>query len=141
MNVYLDTSVILGAAGNPAEAACQQVVTAVGSGILPGVISAEVLQELLHLAAWHQARTQGLTLVDLTRQVFPHPLPVTGETVARALGLLRGTPKLGIRVAIHAAAMAEAGIREVIAADPEFGLISGIRRFAPADAVSHFRLA
>ncbi len=140
MNVYLDTSVILGAAGQPADPACQQVVTAVGAGILPGVISAEVLQELLHLAAWHQARAQGLTLVELTRQVFPHPLPVTGETVARALGLLRGTPKLGIRVAIHAAAMAEAGIREVIAADPEFGLISGIRRFAPVDAVSHFRL-
>jgi predicted nucleic acid-binding protein len=140
MNVYLDTSVLLGAAGHPAEVFCQQVVTAVGTGILPGVISAEVLQELLHLAAWHQARSQGLTLVELASQVFPHPLPITGDTVARSLGLLRATPKLGIRVAIHAAAMAEAGIRDVIAADPEFGLISGIRRFAPADAVSHFRL-
>jgi predicted nucleic acid-binding protein len=138
---YLDTSVLLSAASASPAAGCQTLVQALGNGVFSATISAEVLQELLHAASWRQARAQGLLLVDLTATLFAHPLPITGTTVVKAAALMRTTPRLGTRVAIHAAAMAEARISDVIALDPEFGLISGVRRLSPEDAVNHYRLA
>ena len=141
MSVYIDTTVLLRAAGDGTEdISCRLLVSAIGDGRLPATISAEVLQELLHTASWRQSRAQGLLLAELAGRLFPHPRPIGGTTVARAAELLRTTPQLGTRVAIHLAAMAEAGIREVIAADAEYGLVSGIRRLDPADAVAVYRL-
>lgn len=143
---YIDTSVLVTAAGVPeptasaTSTACRTLVQAIGNGSLAAAISAEVLQELLHAASWRQARTHGLLLVELVATLFPHPLPISGTTVVKAASLMRATPHLGTRVAIHAAAMSEAQINDVIALDPEFGLISGIRRLSPADAVSQYRL-
>lgn len=145
MRYYLDTTILLHAASSggdadPVRSACQQLVSAVGSGRLEGVISTEVLQELLHTAAWRQARVPGLTLVDLARTLFPHPVAVTSAAVGQAAVLLRGEPRLNTRVALHAAVMAEGGLGEVISTDGEFGLISGIRRWSPVDAVAMLRL-
>ena len=146
MRCYLDTTVLLHAASRPAQEpspvrdACQRLVAAIGDGTVEAAISTEVLQELLHTAAWRQARAQGLALVDLARTLFPHPLVVSAEAVGRAAALLRGEPRLGTRVALHAAVMAEGGLGEVISTDGEFGLVSGIRRLSPLDAVALLRL-
>lgn len=143
MRYYLDTTVLLYAASastGPINTACQQLITAVGAGKLDGVISTEVLQELLHTAAWRQARLPGLTLVDLARSLFPHPLAVSADAVSRAAGLLRDEPRLNTRVALHGAVMAEGDLHEVISSDGEFGLLSGIRRWSPLDAVGMLRL-
>ncbi len=137
---YIDTSILLAAASEGEAEASRRVVAAVGDGRLEGVISAEVLQELLHMASWRQSRAQGLLLVDIAGKLFPHARPVGAATVARAAELLRTTPRLGTRIAIHAAAMAEAGVRDVVSLDPEFGLVSGIRRLDPADAVATYRI-
>ena len=146
MRYYLDTTVLLHAASatTPATAslklACQVLISAVGSGRLDGVISTEVLQELLHTAAWRQARQSGLALVEHARTLFPHPVVVTSQAVGRAALLLREESRLNTRVALHAALMAEGGLSDVISTDGEFGLISGIRRWSPNDAVGLLRL-
>ena len=144
MRLYCDTSVLLYAAGagqdTSASAACRSVIQAVASNAIAGEISTEVLQELLHIASWRQARTQGIELVGLTARIFPYPLPVDGAMAVMAASLLKEHPRLGTRVAIHAAVMKASGIGEVISTDPEFGLISGLRRRSPLDAVRDFRL-
>lgn len=144
MRLYCDTTVLLNAAGaghdTATSAACRTLVRGFAGNVLAGEISTEVLQELLHTAAWRQARSQGIELVELTARIFPHPLPVAGAMVVAAAGLLREHPRLGTRVAIHAAVMLAAGIGDVISTDPEFGLISGVRRRSPVDAVRDFRL-
>jgi len=144
MRLYCDTTVLLHAAGagtdSSVSAACRTLVQGFASNALAGEISTEVLQELLHTAAWRQARSQGIELVELAARIFPHPLPVAGSMVVAAAGLLRDHSRLGTRVAIHAAVMLSAGISEVVSTDPEFGLISGLRRRSPIDAVREFRL-
>lgn len=137
---YIDTSVLLAAAGEGEAEASRRVVAAIGDGRLDGVVSAEVLQELLHMASWRQSRAQGLLLADLAGKLFPHARPVSAGTVLRAAELLRTIPRLGTRIAIHAAAMAEAGVQDVVSLDPEFGLVSGIRRLDPTDAVATYRI-
>lgn len=144
MRCYLDTTILLHAAGSGAEpataAACRTLVQAIGRGTISGDISTEVLQELLHTAAWRQARLQGIELVGLVARIFPHPIPVTGPAIVAAAELLRGHPQLGTRVSIHAAVMQASGITEVVSTDPEFGLISGLRRLSPIDAVRDWRI-
>ena len=151
MRIYCDTTVLLLAAsavGNTSKEgdlatanACRTLVEAIGRGAITGEISTEVMQELLHTAAWKQTRLLGIELVGLTAKLFPYPLPVAGQTVVAAAELLRRHPRLGTRVSIHAAIMIAAGIGEVISTDPEFGLVSGLRRLSPADAVRDLRLA
>lgn len=142
--LYCDTTVILIAAGAAADpettAASRSCIHACASQTQAGEISTEVLQELLHTAAWRQTRNQSLELVALTARIFPHPLPISSATILDAGELLREYPQLGTRVALHAAVMRAAGIGEVISTDNEFGLISGIRRSSPVDAVRTFRL-
>ncbi len=140
MTVYLDTPVLLLAAGIDPPPAAVRVVQAIGSGALDAAISVEVVQELLHGSAWNRSRSGALTLVELTLRVFPHPHSVTAATMERSLTILRQAPRLGVRVATHLAAMAEAGLTEVISTDAEFGLWSGIRRYAPDDAIAAWRL-
>jgi len=144
MRLYCDTTVLLQAAGagndSAISAACRTLIQGFAGNAIAGEISTEVLQELLHTAAWRQVRSQGIELVELAARIFPHPLPVTGSMVVAAAGLLREHPRLGTRVAIHAAVMLAAGVGEVISTDPEFGLISGLRRRSPLDAVRDFRL-
>ena len=144
MRLYCDTTVLLHAAGAGVDAtesaACRALIQGCADNVVAGEISTEVLQELLHTSAWRQARGQGIELVELAARIFPHPLPVAGSMVVSAAGLLREHPRLGTRVAIHAAVMLAAGIGEVISTDPEFGLISGLRRRSPIDAVRDFRL-
>ena len=146
MRYYLDTTVLLHAASTTTAAtaslkiACQTLISAIGAGRLDGVISTEVLQELLHTAAWRQARQVGLSLVEHARTLFPHPVVVTSQAVGRAALLLREESRLNTRVALHAALMAEGGLSDVISTDGEFGLISGLRRWSPGDAVAMLRL-
>ena len=144
MSIYIDTNVVLAAAGSrqdPSARACRVILSAIGNGQLEGVVSCEVLQELLHTADWRQARAAGLELTELASQLFPHARPISAATLTRACVLLRKNPRLGVRVAHHLAAMQEAGITEVIADDLDFGLVSGIRRLAPLDACQRYHLA
>ena len=143
MSVYIDTSILLAAAGQSQEAsamACRVIVSAIGDGRLEGAISCAILQELLHAADWRQARAPGLELTELATQLFPHARPISSTTLSRTCALLRGNPRLGVRVALHVAAMQEAGITDVIADDLDYGLVSGIRRLAPLDACLRYQL-
>jgi predicted nucleic acid-binding protein len=143
--LYCDTTVLLIAAGATADpatiSACRSLVQACAKRSVAGEISTEVLQELLHTAAWQQTRQHSLELVELATRIFAHPLPVSRTTVLDAVGLLREYPQLNTRVALHAAVMRAAGLGEVVSTDSEFGLISGIRRSSPEDAVRTFRLS
>lgn len=141
---YCDTTVILIAAGAATDSetatASRSCIHACAVHKLAGEISTEVLQELLHTAAWRHTRSQSLELVGLTARIFPHPVTISSGMVLDAAELLREYPQLGTRVALHAAVMRAAGIGEVISTDSEFGLISGIRRSSPVDTVRTYRL-
>jgi predicted nucleic acid-binding protein len=143
MSIYIDTSILLSAAGLGQEAsdqACRHIVSAIGSGRLDGVISCETLQELLHTADWRQVRAKGLELTDLASHLFPHVRPVSATTLQLACDHLRKNPRLGVRIALHVAAMQEAGVSDVISDDLDYGLVSGIRRLSPIDACQRYQL-
>jgi predicted nucleic acid-binding protein len=144
MSIYIDTSILLRAAGLAHEAsdqACRQIVTAIGTGRLDAVISCETLQELLHTADWRQSRAKGLELTDLANQLFPHVRPVSSTTLQLACDYVRKYPRLGVRIALHVSAMQESGVSEVISEDLDYGLVSGIRRLSPIDACQRYQLS
>jgi predicted nucleic acid-binding protein len=127
--IAIDTTVFLLAAG-PAHAmreAAQATIMACAEDRLTGVVTTEVVQDLLHLGAWHQRRREAMALVRHVQCLFPDPIPVDAKDLETVLGYLERRPGLSIRVAVHAAALQRVGVKTVITTDPEFGLIHGLR--------------
>lgn len=135
---YLDTSVILVAAGppeHPEHDTCTALMNAIADAQVLAQISSETLVECLHAATWHQARSQGLALIPLLQTLFPHPIPLTGAMVDESVLLLRKYPRLGVRAALHASAAQAAGSHDIISYTSDFGLIAGMRRWEPGQVV------
>jgi hypothetical protein len=60
--------------------------------------------------------------------------PQDGEILARALDLAATTP-IGGRDAVYAATALLAGFDAVVSPDRDFGVVAGLRRVDPADAL------
>ncbi len=92
----------------------------------------EVLQESLY-------RYRALDQPDRAEQAFHRirtlcevVLPVRLRDMDLAVTLLRQSPSLRTRDAIHAATMLHAGIRRILTTDRHFDALKGIRRVDPA---------
>jgi predicted nucleic acid-binding protein len=100
----------------------------VQEGQIEACTNAEVLQEILH-------RYSALKRLDLAVAVYedfarlcPNVLPVTVEDTDRAKEILRNTPGISSRDALHAAVMLNHEILDIATFDRGFDAIPGIRR-------------
>ncbi len=95
------------------------------------VTNTEVLQEILHryfsIGKPEIAEIAYTSTIKLCISVFPVTLAET-ET---ALELMKATPSITSRDAIHAATMINNGIKEIMSTDTHFDLIPQIKRVDP----------
>ena len=138
--VFLDTNVIIYAAGtpHPYKAPCVQIMDDLEAGRLHAAINTEVPQELLY--RYHQLHLpeKGLQLCE---RVLKYPLtvlPVTEPDIRLALEYYAALHSKGIepRDAVHAATMKTHGIRLLLSADRAFDLLGFIERIDPPNYAS-----
>ena len=131
--ILVDSNILMYAAGR--EHAFKKRAAAfleeVASGSIEAVIDAEVLQEILHryraLGRW----TDGKSVYDAARIVFPVALPVTATVMDRARLLLDQYPRLTARDAIHAAVVELHRLEAICSFDRDFDGVRGLRRIQP----------
>jgi predicted nucleic acid-binding protein len=130
--IFLDVNVFMYAAGapHPYKGPCLRILTDVEIGVLPAVINAEILQELLYRYSHIGMADKG---IQLCREILNYPLtilPVTEPDVRLAIDLLDAYRARGLkpRDAIHAATMQHHGITRLLSADKDFDVVSLITR-------------
>ena len=131
----LDTSVVLYALGkpHPYKAACQRIVEDIEEGSSAYTIDVELLQEVVYVYASRGERERALTVVDLLLDLFPEPIPVTRHEIALMPRVLRETPSLSPRDAIHAAVVLRHGLEGLVTTDKAFLTIPGLTVFDPIE--------
>ena len=136
MTVFIDTAVLMYAAGgpHPLREASRAVLRRVGAGDVEAVISAVVVQEILHRFTRIGRPEQGAELARTALDLFAPVLPVTHAVMRRVPELVEVHPDLAARDLVHVATCLEEGIAEIVSPDRGFDAVPGIRRLDPATA-------
>ena len=130
---FLDANPIMYSLGgpHPLKEPCKKVLGKIKSEEIHCVTNTEVLQEILHryfsIGKPKIAEIAYTSIIKLCISVFP----VTLAETDRALELMKVTPSITSRDAIHAATMINNGIKKIISADNHFDLIPQIKRIDP----------
>jgi predicted nucleic acid-binding protein len=133
--ILVDSNVLMYAAGaaNPHKGASVAFLRRIAEGEVEATIDAEVLQEILHryrsIGRWEE----GSRVYDLTRVLFPAVVPVTGEVVDRARGIMEGGDGILARDALHAAVTLTHRFDAICSYDRDFDTIPGIVRREPEE--------
>ena len=138
--VFVDTAVIMYAAGrdHPLRASCTEVMRRVGVGSIEGVISTEVIQEILHRYSARGEPDRARSIARDAIDVFTPLLPVTHSIAMRACDL-HERYRVRARDLFHVATCLEEGIDTIVSPDAHFDEIREIRRLDPADAAAPTR--
>lgn len=138
MTFLVDTNVLVYAASKSEHREpCLELLRAVGSGEADGRTSTAVVEEAWHLEL--SGRADFLAgLAERAYRLFTPLLPVTDETVARALAL--DVDGLGANDRIHVATCLENGVDTIVTADAAFDQVRAIRRVDPLDRRAVARL-
>lgn len=133
MTVFIDTSVIMYAAGtdHPMRPPCQAIIERVLDRSVDAMISAEVIQEILHRAVALRRTDQGIDLAERTMDLFAPVLPITHALMRRVPDLIARYPALDARDAVHVATCIHEGIPEIISADRGYDNVVEVRRIDP----------
>lgn len=125
-----------GGAEHPLREPCQRILRAIGAERLDAVISAEIVQEILHrflaIGRPKVAREMAQAALDL----FAPVVPVTHAVMGRMPDLVARYDRMTARDLIHVATCAEVGIETIVSPDRAFDRARGIRRLAPDDAAA-----
>ncbi len=130
---FIDANILMYSLGgsHPLRDPCKATLEKIKEGRVQVVTNTEVLQEILYrffsIRKYSLAEVVYTSMVGLCGEV----LPVTLKDTDRALELLKKTPRITSRDAVHAATMINNGIKEIYSIDPHFDLISEIRRLQP----------
>lgn len=137
VTTFIDTAVVMYASGveHPLRDSSRRVIRQVGTGDLDGVISAEVIQEILHrfvsIGRPDVARAQATEAMD----IFAPVLPVTHALMRRVPDLAAKYPRLSARDLVHVATCIHEGITDIISPDRAFDLVHELHRIDPSSFV------
>lgn len=111
----------------------------VRDGDLDGVISAEVVQEILHRFVAIRRPDLGARMARDALDLFAPVLPITHAVMDRMPDLVGRYPSLAARDLVHVATCLEEGIGVMLSPDRGLDAVRELRRIGPddADAVSH----
>jgi predicted nucleic acid-binding protein len=110
------------------------VVRLVRDAKLDGVISAEVVQEILHRFLAIRRAPVGVQMARDALDLFGPVLPLTHRVMDRMPDLVGRYPALAARDLIHVATCLEEGIGVIVSPDRGFDRVRELRRVAPDDA-------
>ena len=133
---FLDTSVLIYAAGRPSEhkVACARVLEKIENKQLKAAIDTEVVQEILFRYSRLEMPKEGLELSQNLLRLGVLVLPVARKDIEDMLTLYgtyhtRGVPP---RDALHVAVMRNHGLGKVISVDKHFGdIVEEVERVEP----------
>ena len=133
MTTFIDTAVIMYAAGgeHPLRDPSRRVLSRIGEGDLDGVISVEVIQEIVHRFVSVRQSDIGQTQATDAMDFFAPVLPITHALMRRVPDLARKYPSLAARDLVHVATCIHEGITEIISPDRGFDQVAEIRRIDP----------
>lgn len=100
---------------------------------MEGVVSAEVIQEILHRFVAIRRLELGAALARDALDLFAPVLPITHAVMDRMPALIERYPALAARDLVHVATCLEHGISDIVSPDRGFDSVSEIRRLAPED--------
>lgn len=134
MSVFIDTSVIMYAAGSehPHRAACRSVLERVADGSLDAVTSTEVVQEILHRFA-RGRRDVGERMARGVLELFGELISVDRPTILGTVTLFSEHAQLPARDALHVATCLSRAIGEIVSVDTHFDAVTVVRRIEPAE--------
>ena len=135
MTVFIDTAVIMYAAGaeHPLKQPSAEILRGVAGGGIPGVTSAEVIQEIVHRFV-HAGRPHlAVALARSALRLFSPVIPIGTDVVERLPGLIGRYPSLSARDLMHVATCMEERIEVIVSPDRGFDAVSEVTRLDPAD--------
>jgi len=130
---FIDANVLMYSMGgpHPLRSPCKEILRKIKEGRVKAVTNTEALQEILYrffsIKKYSLAEVVYTSMVEFCEKV----LPVTLKDTDLALELLKKSPGITSRDAIHAATMINNGIKDIYSTDSHFDLIAGIRRLQP----------
>ena len=135
MTAFIDTAIIMYAGGeaHPLREPSRQILIRIGQGTLDGVISAEVIQEILHRFIRVRRPEMGRSQADEALDFFAPVLPITHALIRRVPQLAGRYPTLDARDLVHVATCIHEGIGEIISPDRAFDQVHEIRRIDPTE--------
>lgn len=135
---FLDANVSIYAAGSDPiyQQPCERILRAVSEGQLRAVVSAEVMQEIMHFGVRRGRLPAAAVLVARIMNMMEAVLPVERRNVTEMVEILQSVPGLRTRDAMHAAVMRRHGIEAIITADRHFSLIPGLTVLDPVTAAT-----
>lgn len=134
MNAFIDANVPIYATGadDVRREPCKEILLLAGTNLDSCAVSAEVLQELLHVLLRRRETIRLQAVLETITTSVGHVEPVFGTDVLRAAALDL-SPKLQARDRIHLAVMERLGITSIISCDEAFDSVGGITRLDPRD--------
>jgi len=133
VTAFIDAAVIMCAAGgeHPLRDPCRRVLSRIGTGELDGVISAEVVQEILHRFVSVRRADVGREQATEAMDFFAQVLPITHALMRRVPDLVARYPSLDARDLVHVATCIHEGITTVVSPDRGFDQVAEVRRIDP----------
>jgi len=113
--------------------ASQRVIRLVRDGQLDGLISAEVVQEILHRLVAIRRTEIGARIARDALDLFAPVLPITHAVMDRMPTLVESYPELAARDLVHVATCLEHGLATIVSPDRGFDAVREIRRIDPTD--------
>lgn len=135
MTAFIDTAIVMYAGGgeHPLRDPSRQVLLRIGREELDGVISAEVIQEILHRFIRVRRPELGWAQADEAMDFFAPVLPITHALMRRVPELARKYPQLDARDVVHVATCIHDGITEIVSPDKAFDQVAEVHRIDPAE--------
>jgi predicted nucleic acid-binding protein len=135
VTVFVDTAVIMyaAAAQHPLRDPSRRILSRIGDGELDGVISVEVIQEIIHRFASIRRPEIGRAQAAEAMDLFAPVLPITHAVMRRVPDLASRYPALDARDLVHVATCIHEGISEIISPDRGFDQVAELRRIDPTD--------
>lgn len=109
------------------------IVRSIRDGLLDAVISADVVQEILHRFIAIRRPDLGTRMARDALDLFGPVLPITHAVMDRMPGLVGRYAMLAARDLVHVATCLEEGIGVIVSPDHGFDQVAGLRRVAPDD--------
>lgn len=136
MTVLLDTAVFMYAAGSGhrLQEPARQVLLEAQAGRLDAVISAEVIQEILHRFTGTQRHADGVALAEAALHMFRPVLSIDHGVMHRTTDLARRHPTARARDLVHVATCLAYDLKAIVSPDEDFDRIADVRRIPMRDA-------
>lgn len=131
------------AGGGPHELrdSSRHIVRLVRDGELDAVISAEVVQEILHRFVAIRRPDLGARMARDALDLFAPVLPITHAVLDRMPDLVTRYPSLAARDLVHVATCLEEGIGVILSPDRGLDAVRELTRVGPEDAEAVRQLA